>query len=56
MSNPLKSTQFLADALNAFNRVNWISPTVNNAGSASFGQITGSLPARVLQFGGKVNF
>jgi hypothetical protein len=29
---------------------------VNNAGAASFGEITTSLPARVLLFGGKVNF
>lgn len=50
------SLQFQADAFNVFNRVNWNNPTVNNVGAASFGQITGSLPARVLQFGGKVNF
>jgi hypothetical protein len=50
------SLQFQADAFNAFNRVNWNNPTVNNVGAASFGQITGSLPARVLQFGGKFNF
>jgi hypothetical protein len=48
--------QFQADAFNAFNRVNWNSPTVNNVGSTSFGQITGSLPARVLQLGGKFTF
>jgi hypothetical protein len=48
--------QFQADAFNAFNRVNWNSPTVNNVGSASFGQITGSLPGRVLQLGGKFTF
>src|SRR5271157_4124678 len=48
--------QFQADAFNAFNRANWSNPTVNNAGNSSFGQITGSLPARVLQFGGKFNF
>jgi hypothetical protein len=48
--------QFQTDAFNAFNRANWNNPTVNNAGTASFGQITGSLPGRVLQFGGKVNF
>jgi Carboxypeptidase regulatory-like domain len=50
------SVQLQADAFNAFNRVNWNNPTVNNAGAASFGQITGSLPARVLQLGGKFNF
>lgn len=50
------SLQFQADAFNAFNRVNWNNPTVNNIGAASFGQITGSLPARVLQLGGKINF
>ena len=48
--------QFQADAFNAFNRVNWNAPTVNNVGSTSFGQITGSLPARVLQLGGKFTF
>jgi hypothetical protein len=54
--------QFQADAFNAFNRTNWNNPTVNNAPTAasaatsSFGQITGSLPARVLQFGGKFTF
>lgn len=50
------SVQFQADAFNAFNRANWNNPTVNNVGAASFGQITGSLPARVLQLGGKFNF
>lgn len=48
--------QFQADAFNAFNRANWNNPTVNNAGSSSFGQITSSLPARVLQIGAKFNF
>jgi hypothetical protein len=53
---------FQADAFNTFNRANWNNPTVNNAPTASniatstFGQITGSLPGRVLQFGGKFNF
>lgn len=49
------SLQFQADAFNVFNRVNWNNPNLT-AGSSSFGQITGSNPARVLQFGGKVNF
>src|SRR3984957_9069740 len=48
--------QFQADAFNAFNRANWNNPTVNNVGSSSFGQITSSLPGRVLQFGGKFTF
>jgi hypothetical protein len=48
--------QFQVDAFNAFNRANWNNPNVSNAGSATFGQITGSLPARVLQFGAKFNF
>jgi hypothetical protein len=48
--------QFQADAFNAFNRANWNNPNVSNAGSSTFGQITGSLPARVLQFGGKFSF
>ena len=42
---------FQADAFNAFNRANWNNPAVNNVGAASFGQITGSLPGRVLQLG-----
>jgi hypothetical protein len=54
--------QFQADAFNVFNRTNWNNPVVNNAPSvnnaatSSFGQITGALPARVLQFGGKFSF
>ena len=48
--------QFQADAFNVFNRANWNNPNVSNAGSSTFGQITGSLPARVLQLGGKINF
>jgi hypothetical protein len=48
--------QFQVDAFNAFNHANWNNPTVSNAGSPNFGQITGSLPARVLQFGAKFNF
>lgn len=48
--------QFQADAFNAFNHANWNNPTVNNVGSSSFGQITSSLPGRVLQFGGKFSF
>jgi hypothetical protein len=50
------SLMFQADAFNAFNRANWNNPNVTNAGSTTFGQITGSLPGRVLQFGGKFNF
>jgi hypothetical protein len=48
--------QFQVDAFNAFNRANWNNPTVSNAGSGTFGQITTSLPARVLQLGGKFTF
>jgi hypothetical protein len=48
--------QFQADAFNVFNRTNWNNPVVNNAGTSSFGQTTGALPARVLQFGGKFSF
>ncbi len=50
------SLQTQADAFNAFNRANWNTPTVNNVTAAAFGQITTSLPARVLLFGGKINF
>ena len=48
--------QFQADAFNVFNHTNWNNPTTNNAGAASFGQITTALPARVLQFGAKFVF
>ena len=48
--------QFQADAFNVFNHANWNNPTVSNAGNPNFGQITGSLPARVLQFGAKFVF
>lgn len=53
--------QFQADAFNVFNHTNWNNPTVNNApapgtANSSFGQITTSLPARVLQFGAKFIF
>lgn len=50
------SLQLRTDAFNVFNHANWNAPTVNNAGSASFGQITSSLPARILQFGVKFAF
>ena len=51
--------QFQADAFNAFNHTNWSALngfSVNNVGSSSFGQITQSFAARVLQFGGKFTF
>jgi hypothetical protein len=51
--------QFRADAYNAFNQTNWSGLngfSVNNVGSASFGQITQSFPARVFQFGAKFTF
>jgi hypothetical protein len=51
--------QFQADAFNAFNQTNWSGLTgfsTNNLGSSSFGQLTQSFPARVLQFGGKFTF
>ncbi len=47
---------FQADAFSAFNRSNWNNPNVSNTGAVSFGQITSSLPARVLQFRGKFSF
>jgi hypothetical protein len=47
--------QFQGDAINALNQTNWTNPNVT-AGSASFGQITGSQPGRVLQVAGKFNF
>jgi Carboxypeptidase regulatory-like domain len=51
--------QFQADAFNAFNQTNWSALngfSVNNVGSGSFGQITQSFPARILQFGAKFIF
>jgi hypothetical protein len=50
------SLQFEADAFNVFNRANWNNPTISNAGATSFGQITGSGPGRLLQFGAKFSF
>lgn len=50
------SFEIQGDAFNAFNQTNWMNPTVNNAGSGTFGQITQSFPARVLQLGGKFVF
>lgn len=50
------SFQIQGDAFNAFNQTNWFNPTVNNAGSTSFGQITTSAPGRVLQLGAKFVF
>ena len=53
------SLQFRVDAYNAFNQTNWSGLngfSVNNVGSSSFGQITQSFPARVLQFGAKFSF
>ncbi|MGH9572213.1 MAG: carboxypeptidase regulatory-like domain-containing protein [Candidatus Acidiferrales bacterium] len=50
------SFEIEGDAFNAFNRANWNNPGTGNAGSPTFGQITGSLPARVLQLGAKINF
>jgi hypothetical protein len=50
------SMQIQADAFNAFNQTNWMNPTVNNAGSATFGQLTQSGPGRVLQLGAKFIF
>ena len=51
--------QFRLDAFNAFNQTNWNATagfSVNNVGSASFGQITQAFPARILQIGAKFNF
>jgi hypothetical protein len=51
--------QFRMDAYDAFNQTNWSGLngfSVNNVGSTSFGQITQSFPARVLQFGAKFTF
>jgi hypothetical protein len=56
---PFIEDRFDLFAEHVYNRrpgANWNNPTVNNAGAASFGEITTSLPARVLLFGGKINF
>jgi hypothetical protein len=53
------SLQFRMDAYDAFNQTNWSGLngfSVNNVGSSSFGQVTQSFPARVLQFGLKLSF
>jgi hypothetical protein len=50
------SVEIQGDAFNAFNQTNWLNPTVTNAGSTSFGQITTSAPGRVLQLGAKFIF
>ena len=56
---------FRAEAFNLFNRTNYGDPntSVPNLGAAlttstagTFGEITSSLPARVLQFAGKIVF
>jgi hypothetical protein len=48
------SIQIEGDAFNAFNRANWNNP--GTSVTTTFGQITGSLPARVVQLGAKINF
>ena len=57
--------QFRAESFNLFNRTNFGDPNTNvpNTGTAlspgnagTFGVITSSLPARELQFAGKVIF
>jgi Carboxypeptidase regulatory-like domain len=50
------SMQIQGDAFNAFNQTNWQNPTVSNAGSGTFGQITQSYAARVVQLGAKFIF
>jgi len=47
------------DAFNALNQTNWNNPgtgVATGANNSGFGWITGSLPARVMQFGGKFVF
>ncbi len=47
--------QFRAEAFNALNKTNF-SPAAGNISNSSFGTITGTFPARQIQFGLKVIF
>ena len=48
--------QLRAEAFNAFNHVNFNSPSLNIASPTSFGEVTGSAAARVMQFAGRFEF
>ena len=48
--------QIRAEAFNAFNRVNYGSPTLSIASPTTFGEITSAGAARVMQFAGRYEF
>jgi hypothetical protein len=48
--------QIRAEAFNAFNKVNFTSPSLSIASPTTFGEITGSAAARVMQFAGRYEF
>jgi hypothetical protein len=50
-----KNLRFTADAFNAFNHVNFNAPNTTTS-STSFGTISGSQPARNIQFGVRLSF
>jgi hypothetical protein len=50
------SLQFRAEAFNAFNRVNFNNPSTLNVSQANAGQISGTSPARILQFALRLSF
>jgi hypothetical protein len=56
---PIKEShriQLRAEAFNAFNRVNFENPKLDTNSPTTFGEITGSAPARVLQFAMRYEF
>lgn len=48
--------QLRAEAFNAFNRVNYGTPSLNTASPTTFGEITSAAAARVMQFAGRFEF
>ncbi|MDQ3258677.1 MAG: carboxypeptidase regulatory-like domain-containing protein [Acidobacteriota bacterium] len=50
-----RALEFRADLFNAFNRTNFTGMNVNRS-QAAFGTLTGSAPARNIQFGLRLNF
>lgn len=48
--------QVRAEAFNAFNNVNFTTPSLSLANPSTFGQLTGVMPARVMQFALRYEF
>ncbi|BDC51478.1 hypothetical protein F183_A37940 [Bryobacterales bacterium F-183] len=48
--------QFRAEAFNAFNNVNFTSPSLNLSAPSTFGQLSGVMQARVMQFALRYEF